>query len=343
MKLNLPSDLAKYPFLDEAGHHVKKYGAELRDLENPEYANILEKAKLRITNSLLSTNYKYEIMDPDSELLSFPISLLIVKAVERDYITSKFLYSEALKVEKFLEDEKLDIIAQIFKNTLNITLHKINYQTSQFNEFDFYISISDYLKWAATFHELEWKLINRLVHSGSVYLSKHDLIRLIQNAIKSIIRKKLDSIKLPELPEKLNAIVLEINQKFPSPISYSNKFDIPADKYPPCVKHALQMIDNHENLPHFGRFSMTTYLLNIGKSVDEIIQLYPKVPDFNERITRYQVEHLAGLQGSRTKYKTPSCKNIITHNFCFKIKECNGIKNPLQFGRNYKKRSRLSK
>ena len=334
MKLNLPSDLAKYPFLDEAGHHVKKYGAELRDLENPEYENILEKAKLRITNSLLSTSYKYEIMDPDSELLSFPISLLIVKAIERDYITSKFLYSEALKVEKFLEDEKLDIIAQIFKNTLNITLHKINYQISQFN---------DYLKWAATFHELEWKLINRLVKNGSVYLSKHDLIRLIQNAIKSIIRKKLDSIKLPELPEKLNAIVLEINQKFPSPISYSNKFDIPADKYPPCVKHALQMIENHENLPHFGRFSMTTYLLNIGKSVDEIIKLYPKVPDFNERITRYQVEHLAGLQGSRTKYKTPSCKNIITHNFCFKIKECNGIKNPLQFGRNYKKRSRLSK
>ena len=69
MKINLPSDLAKYPFLDEAGQHVKKYGAELRDLDNIEYENILEKAKLRITNSLLSTNYKYEIMDPDSELL----------------------------------------------------------------------------------------------------------------------------------------------------------------------------------------------------------------------------------------------------------------------------------
>ena len=41
--------------------------------------------------------------------------------------------------------------------------------------------------------------------------------------------------------------ILEINQKFPSPISYSNKFDIPADKYPPCVKHALQMIENHES------------------------------------------------------------------------------------------------
>ena len=42
MKINLPSDLAKYPFLDEAGQHVKKYGAELRDLDNIEYENIVK-------------------------------------------------------------------------------------------------------------------------------------------------------------------------------------------------------------------------------------------------------------------------------------------------------------
>jgi DNA primase large subunit len=85
---------------------------------------------------------------------------------------------------------------------------------------------------------------------------------------------------------------------------------------------------------------MATYLLGIGKTVDEIVALFPRVPDFNEKVTRYQVEHLAGLKGGRTRYKSPSCGTLQTHGLCFKTVECDDIKNPIQFGR---KRVQLDK
>ena len=74
-------------------------------------------------------------------------------------------------------------------------------------------------------------------------------------------------------------------------------------------------------------------MLAIGKPIDEIVMMYQNAPDFNEKITRYQVEHLAGLKGSRTKYSVPSCEKLLNENLCFATEECSGIVNPIQFGR----------
>jgi DNA primase large subunit len=81
---------------------------------------------------------------------------------------------------------------------------------------------------------------------------------------------------------------------------------------------------------------LATYMLAIGKLTDEIVEMFKNAPDFNERITRYQVEHLAGSKGSRTKYSVPSCDKLRTENLCFATKDCDGIINPIQFGRHRK-------
>ncbi|MGB7954658.1 MAG: hypothetical protein WCF23_11820, partial [Candidatus Nitrosopolaris sp.] len=103
--------------------------------------------------------------------------------------------------------------------------------------------------------------------------------------------------------------------------------------YPPCVKHALEVMNKGENLPHSARLMLATYMLAIGKSIDEIIMLFHNAPDYNEKVTKYQIEHLAGLRGSGTKYSVPSCQKLLNQNLCFATEECNGITNPVQFGR----------
>jgi DNA primase large subunit len=95
-----------------------------------------------------------------------------------------------------------------------------------------------------------------------------------------------------------------------------------------------------ENLPHSARVMLATYMLAIGKPIDEIVMMYQNAPDFNEKITRYQVEHLAGLKGSRTKYSVPSCEKLLNENLCFATEECSGIVNPVQFGRRRKLQQR---
>ena len=76
---------------------------------------------------------------------------------------------------------------------------------------------------------------------------------------------------------------------------------------------------------------MTTFLFRAGKNCDDIVKMYPTSLGFNQNITRYQVEHIAGLKGGGTKYSVPSCKTMKTNDFCFKTEACGNITNPLQF------------
>ncbi|MCK4928368.1 MAG: DNA primase regulatory subunit PriL, partial [Methanosarcinales archaeon] len=90
------------------------------------------------------------------------------------------------------------------------------------------------------------------------------------------------------------------------------------------------------NLAHSARFALTSFLLNIELSADQIIQLFGVSPDFNEEMTRYQVEHIAG--GTGTSYKPPSCSTMITYGNCMgKDVLCREIGHPLNYYRKKKK------
>jgi DNA primase large subunit len=122
----------------------------------------------------------------------------------------------------------------------------------------------------------------------------------------------------------------------PPPQSPYTIIHVAPENYPPCVRASLDMLDRGENVPHYGRFLMATYLLSVGKSVDDIVAMFPRAPDFKQNVTRYQVEHLAGLKGGRTRYRVPSCKTLQSHQFCFMDPvRCYQISTPLQYPSKY--------
>ncbi|MEM1683317.1 MAG: hypothetical protein QXG46_05495 [Ignisphaera sp.] len=100
--------------------------------------------------------------------------------------------------------------------------------------------------------------------------------------------------------------------------------------FPPCIRKLIEDITKGENLSHHQRFALATFLINIGINLDIIVKLFSYSPDFNEKITRYQIEHLAGLKGSKKKYLVYSCDTMKTLGMC--KAECN-IKNPLVYTR----------
>ncbi len=324
-------DKAKYPFLEEAGDYFKERNMSLEDISQPDYNDVIETAKKRILQAIRNREVSSDIATPEIELLSFPISLMLVKATNLDHLISRYSFAEAVRVEKFLKDERDELVVQIFKNILKIDVIPVTSNNS-FPIFNYKIQIIDYLKRSIRFHELEWKLVNRVVNQGYVYLKKNELIRLIRQEIENMIKERLKVLPIPQLPQNLKKTVQDISDLSPPPPNQSDRIKITPDHYPPCVKNALTMLKKGENLPHYGRFLLTTYLVNIGNSIDDILMLYSKSPDYNERITKYQIEHISGLRGGRVKYSSPSCRTLVTHNFCFKIKTCDDIKNPLQFG-----------
>jgi len=104
-------------------------------------------------------------------------------------------------------------------------------------------------------------------------------------------------------------------------------------EFPPCIKHAIEVLNNGENLSHSGRFMLGTFLLGRGQTIEQIAPLFKNAPDYKERTTLYQLKQLAGEIGGNTKYVCPSCDKIKSNDLCFAIPECDNIINPMQFGK----------
>mgnify|MGYP001365769931 FL=1 len=183
-------DLAKYPFLDEAGDYIKARDLSLVDISQPDFNRVIRRARQRVLQAIRSREVSGEMDTPEIEILSFPIALILVKAANLDHLISRYSHAEAIRVEKFLEDEREDLIVEIFRNILKINVILVTSKIS-FSKHNYKISIIDYLRRATRFHELQWKLINRTVDDGNVYLKSNELIRLIRQEIESKIQDKL--------------------------------------------------------------------------------------------------------------------------------------------------------
>lgn len=327
-------DYAKYPFLEEARGRLSRLGVSLEELS--EYAEALSRAKERLLKAYKHGTVDEEFTDSDKELLSFHIALLLVKLLGVEQLAAKFSLAEARRVEHFLEHEgKKHLVAYIFKVVSGLDAEEAH-KTFGGVVYDYRIPVIEYLKRSAHLHSREWKLVNRVVEGGYVYLTTHGLSRLIREEIRWMIYSRIKSLPQPKLTPTLQETV-DVLRKGIEALTPATQTTVRPSEYPPCVQHALTLLQKGQNIPHFGRFLMTTYLLNVGRSVDEVVLLFAKAPDFNERVTRYQVEHIAGLRGSGTKYRPPSCRNLQAHTFCFKTEACGDIKNPLQFGRSRSK------
>ncbi len=107
---------------------------------------------------------------------------------------------------------------------------------------------------------------------------------------------------------------------------------------PPCILHLIDELGDGKNVAHMGRFALASFLTNIGTDQEEVVRLFKPATDFSERMTRYQVEHIAGKRGGRTKYTCPMCTTLKTHGVCYKPDQvCSTIRNPLSY---YKKQAR---
>ncbi len=324
-------DLAKYTFLPQAGDFIRSQGISISDLASNDYQKVVKRAEQRVLEAIKDAKISQDISDREIEIMSFPVALMLVKSTNLEHVMSRFALAEAIRVEQFLKRERnCKIIEELFKTSLGLELEH-NYQNPSLP--DFKIPLEEYLRRASEFHKNEWKLVNRLVGEGKVFLIQDDLIRLIREEIRIMIMARLKEIKVSKLPENLQEVVKEIIRAAPPPPQSPYAIiHIAPENYPPCVRKALDMLDKGENVPHYGRFLMATYLLSVGKSVDDIVALFPKAPDFKQNVTRYQVEHLAGLKGGRTRYRVPSCNTLQTHQFCFMDPiKCYQITSPLQY------------
>lgn len=321
--------MAKYPFINEAAEYVKELDLKIEDMSEP----ILNRAEHRIEEALLYALVSTELRKEEIEISAFPVAVIMVASTADKLMKKRYALAEAKRIYELLEEESKDKILEVTR-VFNWKIRTVDDKPP----YEFALFFTDYLRNAARIQAKGWKLVNRVMLNGEVYLTKGNLARLLQEEVRVHIEKKLDVKEKIVLPQNVADRVERLKQAFTKQKGKIKLEGFPKEvvisAFPPCVKHMYDEIASGHHLSHIGRFTLTSFLTNIGMTAEEVVNLYRSLSDFKERLTRYQVEHIAGGRGSRTKYIPPRCDTLRTHGVCTGMDEiCRGIRHPLAYYR----------
>jgi DNA primase large subunit len=329
------NDYTKYPFLKKAAKYLKLPDLRIEDLANSELQEILNRAEERVEEAILYARVSRNPQrDEDIEILSFTVAIVLAIATQNSFIQKRYALAEAKQAYEDLKlepKEKLMKIAQNFEWRLALNNDsKIPYE--------FALDFTDYLRNTTHLREKKWKLVNRTLTNGKVYLTENEIARLLAEEVRRYVEKRTEAKDLPKFPPKILETAEKIKRLSIEKIGKTEIEGFPKvvtqTAFPPCIQTLYQAFSSGRHLSHIGRFTLTSFLVNIGMPSEKVIELFRNISDFNERMTRYQVEHIAGERGSRTQYITPKCDTLKTHGVCTNPdKLCQKTRHPLEYYR----------
>lgn len=324
--------LAKYPFLREASAFIRAENVTLDEiLTEPAYVRARTLGKTRVIEALEkgpgTERVAVVAADQLAQLLAYPVARILVSVLEDTYLIRRFALREAIAAEGRLEAESNDFVLHLAAE-LGMDLRR--------EDGSFRLHFTDFLRHTNTMRDAPWKLINQRVDRGYVYLRREKALRVMRNAI---LRHIEEGLPLPVNDDILNAFrpdILEIRgileaKKATFKAEEIGKVSI--TRFPPCMYNLLAQIQNHENVPHMGRFAIVAFLHHIGLSNEEIFRVFGDVPDFAADVTKYQIDHITGAT-SPTEYTPPECATMKSYSICpGPDRICLTIKHPLSYYR----------
>ena len=309
--------VALFPYLSESAAYLRSLNISLSDLlKDGAYGRARTRGFERVRVAL-EKGEKEPPTDPPlvkpeetlTEILSYPISRMLVSCVADQYLIRRYALMEAIRAQLHLEREDPAFIASLAKD-LGLDLQVLDGGSR--------IHFTDFLKHTSAMREKGWKLINQRVDTGYVRLSREKALRVLRNAVQRRIESELPRPVNDEIlgvlrpqAQDLKALLAARKERFKA----EELGKVSITRFPPCMYNLLAAIQNHENVPHTGRFAIVTFLHHIGLSNEEIFKVFGDVPDFAADVTRYQIEHITGTI-SATEYSTPECATMKSYGLC---------------------------
>ncbi len=307
--------LARYPFLPESSAYLKQQGITLESLvSSAVYEPARHAGRRRVLEALAEGVIHERAVTGDVdclvELLSYAVARIIVSCNADEHLIQRYALAEAVATENRLNGENLDFIIEMAL-FMGMDVRPDDGKAS--------VHFADYLRHSSQMRANEWKLVNKDLDRGRVSVSGKDLARLLRHAVDDRIAS--------ELPLPVNDAIIE---------SFRNSIDLVREeverrkakfeketygkvsflRLPPCMKRLMGMMKKGENVPHVGRFALTSFLHTIGMSNDEIVAVFSSSPDFKEQLARYQIDHITG-KSSGVEYLPPECATMKTQGICF--------------------------
>lgn len=291
---------AKYPFTPTA----KEFLRAERSID----WSVMERAAQRVADaqkgeiSYIETNDRQLL---EREILSFPIAKAIASLCTRTN-AARWIAGEVKRAIKLLRSNNADVqkFAQQFE------LHISGYT----------VDVKSYLKYIPKEHA--GRLVVQNVRAGHIILDENRIFEVLAEVVSSAIQQGF-----PVPQQKIPTSILQDVKDFANKISSRFKEyarEIRAfGEFAPCMAQIIRALENGDKVSHIARWTVATYLLRRNVSEERVVELFKATPNFNEKRTRYHIEHI-----KRKGYTVPSCEVIDSYGLC--IAKC-GIKSPLQY------------
>lgn len=292
---NSNADFAvKYPFSSSAKQILEESQIAITD-EIVEMA--LERIKTALKDGKLPKTAVFHESDSLKEIASYAAARMILGHMRNRYLTNKYAVAESKRTMAYLQDES--------ENGIETLAGEFGIKTKNAGN-SILVPVYTYVKYCPK--SVDYKLINREVKDGQVSVNIHERKRMIEEAV----RKHIEKIPLVKNPPKEIKAASEKLKEFLPKIEVANvPFTMGSGDHPPCIEKLLESIKKHENLGHQARWYLAVYLLKAGMPVETMVSLYSNLPDFNDKITRYQIEH-----AKNKEYAVPACASIVSYGLC---------------------------
>ncbi len=315
---------ARYPFMDSAREAVDRAGVDLATIVAEDGA-VVDRALDRVEMALLEGTVGDPHPRPRVELLSYPIARVLVSAVDEHILVRRYAGAEAATAhERFSEEVAETGTLRSTPNqglTLADLLQEFDLADEVWSEGEetgtptYRMSVGAYLRLAAEEWGDEWRLVNRDLAAGVVPLDRDELLVLLRRAIRQRVAANLPFEVPAEIATELTAEVARLEDRL-ADLDLTRDIDtVVPDLFPPCMQHLLDQIQRGDHLEHHSRFAIAAFLVTIGMTTDEIVELFEINPGFGEEMTRYQVDHIRG-ETSPTAYTPPSCATMQSYGDC---------------------------
>ena len=310
----------KYPFSPAAKSIVKNSGFSLEEVPR----SVLARARSMVASAYARHDYSPKIREAKEllvdEVLAFPVSKILVSAIDSFELNRKFASMVSSSVFRNLEGEKDDALFGLASD-LGV---KFSLPDSGFFA---ELGVADYLR--PELNEPFLKLVNARLENGKVLMRRNDFTRFLAAVARQQI---LDSLPVPleNVPESFreaaDAVKNEFMQSERKKFSRTDFGRVAPEFFPPCMAKIYSDLMAGANVNHSARFAFAAFLGSIGMGTEKIIEMYGLTPNFSEKVTRYQVERIAGKKGGG--YSAPSCDKMRSYNLC--VADC-PVSHPVQF------------
>jgi DNA primase large subunit len=259
--------------------------------------SIVELAVERIKKAIRgddSVRIVFHESDKKEEIASFAAARMILGHLRNSFLTNHFAVNESKIFRGRIDKEDgrtVDAVAAQFGivTPAGGTIMRIDLPT--------------FLRYSP--RSLDYRLINMRIVNGTVEINAAKKHRLIEEAVKKHI-EKIPVVKDP--PDIIRAAGKQLIAELPKS---EVRITVRAGDHPPCVMRLLESMKKHENLPHHARWFLAAYLLDIGMAEDDVVKVFSAAPDYNEKVSRYQVSHI-----KKKGYSVPSCATVMTYGLC---------------------------